>query len=548
MKGREATLRTTAEIAPHGILFGIDVDEGFTISYNAGKPTAFNSGIEFYFAFGGETVPVDNLFEIDLTAHNDVNVRVWHPGIFNDAYLQYLYSFENAPAHAVKLKGGTIESGNCTGYTMELYLPYSMFGRSERPEYINLNPGMITPLSDADWVRDYYIFGGEFESSVCKWGKTEMYRFDKNGFVCNKLNITATGGTVTEKYRRDWAVEGDPVILEFAPEEGKKLTSFRLNGVERVNEVERNQYRFICTGKEAINVSAEFTEGGVITPTDREYNVTAWCGYPASTLPVSTFSKDEEITWSGIDDSLIALDKINRTVTAKKEGTCTVTIMGANHTETYNITVKSVKKDPNVWAIKEEDKTYAEEMLGGNYSGTANKTTLFIGDSFFDTREFWTNFDRTYAGYDAICAGIGGTTTYVWEQLAQQYLSKIKPKNIVMHLGTNNVYGYSNNEAELTEHLQRLFTVIHAAAPEAKIYYFAISQRGYSNDEGRKSIVSNVNTAMMKWCEERDFITFLDTESKITPGMLKDEIHPKLEHYSVFTDALQAAGIEIEKS
>ncbi|MFQ7079510.1 MAG: hypothetical protein ACLRSW_17160, partial [Christensenellaceae bacterium] len=144
--------------APHGILFGIDVDEGFTISYNAGKPTAFNSGIEFYFAFGGETVPVDNLFEIDLTAHNDVNVRVWRPGIFNDGYLQYLYSFETAPAHAVKLKGGTIESGNCTGYTMELYCPILCSERRTSRIYQSIR--MITPLSDADWVRDYYIFGG----------------------------------------------------------------------------------------------------------------------------------------------------------------------------------------------------------------------------------------------------------------------------------------------------------------------------------------------------------------------------------------------------
>lgn len=260
VKGREATLRTTAEIAPHGILFGIDVDEGFTISYSAGRPTAWNSGIEFYFAFGGETEPVDNLFEIDLTAHDDVNVRVWRPGIFNDGYLQYVYSFENAPAHAVKLKGGTIESGNCTGYTMELYLPYTLFGRDGRPEYINLNPGMITPLSDTDWVRDYYVFGGEFESSVCQWGKTEMYRFDKNGFVCNKLNITATGGTVTEKYRRDWAVKGDPVILEFAPEEGKALSSVKINGVEHVNDVKENVYRFFGTGDD-LNVVAEFTQG-----------------------------------------------------------------------------------------------------------------------------------------------------------------------------------------------------------------------------------------------------------------------------------------------
>lgn len=227
VNGKTTSMKMTTEIAPNGVLFGIEVDDDYTVSWYMGKPTAFNSGIEMYFAYGGETDPLGNLFELDLTAHGEINVRVWDPGKFSDQFLNYLYSYENAPAYAIQLKGGSIESENCTGYTMEYFLPYSLLGKTKRPEYVNVNPGVISPTSDA-WVRvEPFMFGFMYDD--CSWGKTEMYRFDKNGFAENEINITATGGRVFEQYGRSWCKNGE-VKFTAKADAGKTLKSLTVNG------------------------------------------------------------------------------------------------------------------------------------------------------------------------------------------------------------------------------------------------------------------------------------------------------------------------------
>ena len=55
----------------------------------------------------------------------------------------------------------------------------------------------------------------------------------------------------------------------------------------------------------------------------------------------------------------------------------------------------------------------AAQEFAEEYRKRANKdkTTLFIGDSFFDKRYFWTDFEEVFAGKDAFCAGISSTTT-----------------------------------------------------------------------------------------------------------------------------------------
>ena len=79
---------------------------------------------------------------------------------------------------------------------------------------------------------------------------------------------------------------------------------------------------------------------------------------------------------------------------------------------------------------------------------------------------------------------------------------------------------------------------------DAKIYYFAITQRVRTD---YRSQVSQTNTAMKEWCMGRDWIEFLDTESQIKPSMLRaDGVHPKLETYALYVDALTAAGAEIK--
>ena len=282
-----------------------------------------------------------------------------------------------------------------------------------------------------------------------------------------------------------------------------------------------------------------------VRPVSITRSVTAWIGYPASPLPdVSYFKEGEAVTWSGENSEIALLDKENRTLTAVGEGSFTLTAQAEGYSEIYNVTVKSVSKTSKKWQLDQEKTDYANQLKSRwNIAGNDGKTTLFIGDSFFDVRYFWTDFYDTYAGKDAICAGISGSTTYDWEQYAETFLRYTAPKNIVMHMGTNNFYDDHDTSDQATDNLQRMFTVIHNILPEAKIYYFAITQR---SDTAYKSGVSETNDAMQEWCDGYSWITFLDTEELITTSMLADGVHPKLEHYSVFTGALAEAKIEME--
>ena len=84
--------------------------------------------------------------------------------------------------------------------------------------------------------------------------------------------------------------------------------------------------------------------------------------------------------------------------------------------------------------------------------------------------------------------------------------------------------------------------MLHAELPDTKIYYFAITQR---TDTKYSAQVRETNDAMQEWCDARGWIEFLDTENSFSANDLRDGIHPTLEAYSVFTEALQRAGIEI---
>lgn len=283
-----------------------------------------------------------------------------------------------------------------------------------------------------------------------------------------------------------------------------------------------------------------------VRPVTLVRNITAWVGYPASPLPdVSYFKDGETVTWSGENPDIAVLDKTKRTLSAVAAGSFTLTAQTEGYSEIYNVTVKSVSKTGKKWQLDQEKTDYANQMKSKwNTDGDDGKTTLFIGDSFFDVRYFWTNFYSVYAEKDAICAGISGATTYDWEQYAETFLSQTAPKNLVVNLGTNNFYDDHDSSETATESLQRMFTLIHDILPDTNIYYFAITQR---SDTSYKSGVSETNAAMKAWCEGYSWITFLDTEQALTVGtLLEDGIHPKLETYNLFMGALAQSKIEIE--
>lgn len=341
-----------------------------------------------------------------------------------------------------------------------------------------------------------------------------------------------------------------PVTLKpvFTPVSSYVPVTYSFEGKDIL--IENGKLYALAEGKEiTVTANTAFHQTSFTVTTKRPAKlvreITAWIGYPASDLPNGYFRQGEEVAYSGGNVSVATFDQTERTVTAVAAGECTITASTEGYSEEYHITVKAVDKTDKKWTVSGADSLYAQELANRWKTDGTPDTTLFIGDSFFDVRSYWTDFyEDDFAGKDAICAGIGGTTTYDWETFTQSFLKSTSPKNIVMDMGTNNFYDDHDSAEEGLENLQRMFTLIHGTLPDAKIYYFAITQRVRTD---YRSQVSQTNTAMKEWCMGRDWIEFLDTESQIKPSMLRaDGVHPKLETYALYVDALTAAGAEIK--
>ena len=315
-----------------------------------------------------------------------------------------------------------------------------------------------------------------------------------------------------------------------------------------------------CTSNEVPKDSSPTTTTAVTTaptPVDKGTlsidNVYAWVGYPdADFYPVFSMPEHkEELTYT-YDTEGLSIDAKKNTVKAIQEGEYTVTAKSESFEAEFKVTVQKIDR-------AEKGANGKGKFSAGEFSAQANnrkaqweekgvdcKTTVFIGDSFFDTA-FWSNFyNVSYPGKDALCLGISATTTYDWEEwITRGWLGKTQPKNIVMHMGTNNVYDDGDTVSDAVSSLQRMFTLMHDKFPDVPIYWFGISQRSY--DLQKIADVKKINAQMQSWCDARDYITYIDTPGQLKNSMLKDNVHPKVEHYSIFVDALAKTDIEIEE-
>jgi len=283
-------------------------------------------------------------------------------------------------------------------------------------------------------------------------------------------------------------------------------------------------------------------------------NTTAWVGYPASDFCLK-FTKPEhaEALSYQYDSTALVIDAGKSTVKALKSGSYLVRASSKHFSASFTVNAEVVDKtatDNNgssKWSAAAKFASRATERENiWNARGNDGTTTAFIGDSFFDDG-FWTNFytEEYFGKYDALRLGISATTTYDWEDWINGWLSKTNPRNIVMHMGTNNIYDDGDNAATATSALKRMFTMMHDKLPGVKIYWFSISQRSYN--VALQEIVKTVNANMKVWCDERDYITYIHTVDTLTADMLKDSVHPLPDCYYVFRDALKKTDIQIDE-
>jgi len=283
-------------------------------------------------------------------------------------------------------------------------------------------------------------------------------------------------------------------------------------------------------------------------------DIYAWVG---ETQPLSEFyphfSKEdmkETLSYAVKNDTQnvqpLTIDSSKQTIKANVAGEWVVTATSEHFSAEF--TVKAQEVDTQA--------AYAQTSKYSSYIntyrqrwedyGTDKQTTVFIGDSYFDPGIFWTDFDADYGDKDMLAFGISSSVTEQWETMASSIFMEKSPENIAIHCGTNNIYDSKENEDLSIPAVQRLLYKLHALYPETHLYYYGITQRAYESRVGVDfNLVTATNAATKAFANERNWVTYLATEEQFNASMLKDQVHPKPEHYHIFVDALVNAGVTL---
>ena len=142
-------------------------------------------------------------------------------------------------------------------------------------------------------------------------------------------------------------------------------------------------------------------------------------------------------------------------------------------------------------------------------------------------------------------------TQNVLFRIANGELDGLKPKAVVIHIGTNNLAGSKNARKNSPEEIAAAITLIagkvHEKCPGAKIILMAVFPRGEKPDNHFRGEIEKINEALVKGgIRDLSWLTYLDiTQDFLNPDgtmsreVMGDFLHPAEKGYAVWAKALK---------
>ena len=192
---------------------------------------------------------------------------------------------------------------------------------------------------------------------------------------------------------------------------------------------------------------------------------------------------------------------------------------------------------------------------------------VFLGDSI---TAGWARqaaiFDKEFGQYKAANFGIGGDRTeHVLWRLEHGNFDGLKPKAIVLMIGTNNTGHQGRPQKELdgavyqctaeqtAEGVKAILAKLQQKCPDAKILVLAIFPRG-ANKEDKLRQQNEATNAIVKGFADAKKVFFLDVGAKfleadgtLPKSIMPDLLHPNAQGYQIWSDAIEAKVKELLK-
>jgi lysophospholipase L1-like esterase len=185
----------------------------------------------------------------------------------------------------------------------------------------------------------------------------------------------------------------------------------------------------------------------------------------------------------------------------------------------------------------------------------------FIGDSIArrwgtkdpQYREMLENWNANFFGWNAGDFGWGAdlTQNILW-RLENGELDGVKPKVIVILAGTNNVGtnpGGSEKVEDITRGLQAIVKVAQDKAPDAIVILTGIFPR--NDNMAVMPEINQINENLAKLADGKKIRyvnvndKLADKDGNLLPGMSRDRLHPTVQGYQIWADALKPIFTEI---
>jgi beta-glucosidase len=180
---------------------------------------------------------------------------------------------------------------------------------------------------------------------------------------------------------------------------------------------------------------------------------------------------------------------------------------------------------------------------------------VFIGDSITQGWELEgaATWKKYYGQRKAANFGIGGDQTqHVLWRIDHGNFDGIKPKLIVIMLGTNNA-GH-NTPGEVAEAMGLIVKRLREKLPGTRLLLLGISPRGFKADDALRAANAKANAefsklADNKWIHYLDIgREFLAQDGTISPEIMPDGLHPNAKGYEIWAKAIEAKVNELLKN